>query len=278
MAFLQAPSAVKKGMQLLAEASGQEEQIGYALNLRHLKQGWTPELRELYFKWLVLSGNYSGGARLKKYLADIKKHAIASVPKSDMTPALKKLVNTAPKDNTPQFTLEPRSFVKEWTMKDLQSWLGAGLEGGRNFKNGRQMVGAGSCYVCHRFKGEGGAVGPDLTSVGGKFSPRDLLESIINPNKEISDQYGASNFKLKDGTIVSGRIMNMKGNTYRVNTDMMTPSTITAVKAVDIESIEPSKTSMMPAGLINTMKEEDILDLLAYLISGGDQEHELFEN
>ncbi|MDP6358023.1 MAG: c-type cytochrome, partial [Planctomycetota bacterium] len=158
------------------------------------------------------------------------------------------------------------------------SWLGAGLEGGRNFKNGRQMVGAGSCYVCHRFKGEGGAVGPDLTSVGGKFSPRDLLESIINPNKEISDQYGASNFKLKDGTIVSGRIMNMKGNTYRVNTDMMTPSTITAVKAVDIESIEPSKTSMMPAGLINTMKEEDILDLLAYLISGGDQEHELFEN
>ncbi|MDP6357174.1 MAG: hypothetical protein QF473_18815, partial [Planctomycetota bacterium] len=82
MAFLQAPSAVKKGMQLLAEASGQEEQIGYALNLRHLKQGWTPELRELYFKWLVLSGNYSGGARLKKYLADIKKHAIASVPKS----------------------------------------------------------------------------------------------------------------------------------------------------------------------------------------------------
>jgi putative heme-binding domain-containing protein len=277
MAILQAPSAVEKGMKLLTEASGQEEQIGYALNLRHLKQGWTPALRELYFKWFVLSGNYQGGARLKKYLADIKKHAIASIPKSDMTPALRKLINSAPKDNTPQFTLEPRSFVKNWTMDDQKSLLGSGLEGGRNYKNGRQMVGAASCYACHRFKGEGGAVGPDLTSVGGKFSPRDLLEAIIDPGKEISDQYGASNFKLKNGTIVSGRIMNMKSDTYWVNTDMMTPSTITNVKAEDIESIEPSKISMMPTGLINTMTEDDILDLLAYLISGGDPEHELFK-
>ena len=63
-AFLNAPFAVERGMKLLANASGQEEQIGYALNLRHLKDGWTPELRETYFKWFALSGNYQGGARL----------------------------------------------------------------------------------------------------------------------------------------------------------------------------------------------------------------------
>ncbi len=277
MAFLEAPSAVEKGMKLLVEASGQEELIGYALNLRHLKQGWTPELREKYFQWFVLSGNYSGGARLKNYLADIKKHAIASVPKSDLTPALKKLINTAPKDNTPQFTLKARKFVKNYKMEDFKPWLGAGLEGGRNYKNGRQMAGAGACYACHRFNGEGGAVGPDLTSVGGKFGPRDLLEAIINPGKEISDQYGATNFNLKDGKVVSGRIMNMKGNTYWVNTDMMTPSTVTHVPAEKIKSIEPSTVSMMPPGLINTMTEDDVLDLLAYLISAGDPDHELFD-
>lgn len=277
MAYLNAPSAVEKGMKLLGEASGQEEQIAYALNLRHLTQGWTPQLREKYFRWFVLSGNYQGGARLKNYLADIKKHAIAAVPESDMTPELRKLIDTQPKDNTPQFTLEPRSFVQNWTMDDLKPWLGAGLEGGRNFKNGRQMAGAGSCYVCHRFKGEGGAVGPDLTSVGGKFSPHDLLEAIVDPAKEISDQYGATDFNLKDGTTVSGRIMNLKQDTYWVNTDMMTPSTITHVDVRNIKSIEPSVYSMMPVGLLNTMTQDDILDLLAYFISGGNPDHELFD-
>lgn len=277
-AFLEAPFAVERGMELLANASGQEEQIGYALNLRYLKEGWTPELRETYFKWFVLSGNYQGGARLANYLADIKKHATESVPKGDLRPKLKKLIATAPKSSMPQFTLEPRSFVKNWTMEDLSGDLGVGLEGNRDFANGRKMFGAGTCYVCHRFKGEGGAVGPDLSAAGGKFSPYDLLEAIIDPGKEISDQYGASNFKLKDGTVVSGRIMNLKEDTYWVNTDMMTPSTITHVKVDDLESIEASPVSMMPPGLINTMDPDDILDLLAYLISGGDPEHELFQN
>ena len=276
-AFLEAPSAVEKGMDLLTGASGQEEQIGYALNLRHLTHGWTPELREQYFKWFVLAGSYRGGARLANYLADIKKHAIASIPKEEMTPALTKLIETPPESKDPQFTLEPRNFVKMWAMEDLTPLLGAGLEGNRDFKNGRQMFGAGTCYVCHRFNDEGGAVGPDLSSVGGKFSPHDLLEAIVDPGKEISDQYGGSIFKMKDGTQVVGRIMNMKGDNYWVNTDMMTPSTITQVNADKLESVEPSPVSMMPAGLISSMNEDDILDLLAYLISGGNPEHELFD-
>lgn len=276
-AFLEAPFAVERGMELLANASGQEEQIGYALNLRYLKNGWTPELRETYFKWFVLSGNYEGGARLANYLADIKKHATESVPENDMTPALATLIKTAPESTMPQFTLEPRSFVKNWTMEDLAGDLGVGLEGNRDFANGRQMFGAGTCYVCHRFNGEGGAVGPDLSSAGGKFSPYDLLETIIDPGAEISDQYGSSIFKMKDGSQVVGRIMNMKEDVYWVNTDMMTPSKVTNVDANELKSIEPSPVSMMPPGLVNTMSPDDILDLLAYLISGGDPEHELFD-
>jgi len=278
MAFLQAPSAVAKGMALLTNASGQEEQIGYALNLRHLKHGWTPALRETYFKWFVISGSYQGGARLRNYLDDIKAHAIAAVPADEMTSALTALIESPSETNTPQFTLEPRDYVKMWTMADVRPLLGAGLEGGRDFLNGRQMFGAGTCYVCHRFNGEGGAVGPDLSAVGGKFSPYDLVEAIIDPGKEISDQYGSSIFKLNDGTELNGRIMNIKGDTYWVNTDMMTPSTITFVHSDDLESITPSPISMMPPGLMSTMADDDILDLLAYLISAGDPEHELFTN
>ena len=276
-AFLKAPFAVERGMELLKNASGQEEQIGYALNLRYLRDGWTPELRESYFRWFVLSGNYKGGARLANYLADIKKHATESVPEADLTPTLRKLIETQPKSSIPQFTLEPRSFVKNWTLKDFADDLDADIKAGRDFANGRKMAGAGACYVCHRFKGEGGAVGPDLSSAGGKFSAYDLLEAIIDPGREISDQYGATNFKLKDGTVISGRIMNLGEDHYQVNTDMMNPSSTTFVDVNDLASIEPSPISMMPSGLINTMSKDDVLDLLAYLISGGDQKHPAFK-
>jgi putative heme-binding domain-containing protein len=276
MQFLQAPSAARKGMALLRGASGQEEQIGYALNLRHLKTGWTSLLRESYFKWFVRAGNFKGGARLSNYLEGIKKDAIASVPNNQMTAGLKKIIETQPQSSAPQFTFEARNFVKNWTMKEMSPWVPSGVPGKRDFKNGRQMFGAGSCYACHRIGGEGGAVGPDLTSVGGKFGAYDLLESIVDPGKEISDQYGSSVFSLSDGSQLNGRIMNMRNNEYWVNTDMMQPSAVTKVKAENLTSIEPSAISMMPPGLLNTMDREDILDLMAYLIAGGKSDHELF--
>ena len=274
--FLQAPSAARKGMALLRGASGQEEQIGYALNLRHLKTGWTSMLRESYFKWFVRAGNFKGGARLSNYLDGIKKDAIASIDERHMTLGLKKIIDTKPQSSTPQFTFEPRAFVKNWTMKEMGKWVPSGVPGKRDFKNGRQMFGAGSCYACHRIEGEGGAVGPDLTSVGGKFGGYDLIESIVDPGKEISDQYGSSIFTLTDGTQLNGRIMNMRNNEYWVNTDMMQPSTVTKVNAENLTSIEPSTISMMPPGLLNTMDKEDILDLMAYLIAGGKSDHQLF--
>ena len=120
-------------------------------------------------------------------------------------------------------------------------------------------------------------MGPDLSAVGGKFSPHDLLESIVDPGKEISDQYGGSIFKMKDGSQIVGRIMNMKGDNYWVNTDMMTPSTVTQVNADKLDSVEASPISMMPPGLLSTMNKDDILDLLAYLISAGNPDNELFD-
>ena len=54
------------------------------------------------------------------------------------------------------------------------------------------MFAAANCYACHHFAGDGGAVGPDLTGLAGRFSPRDILESVLEPSKVISDQYAAS--------------------------------------------------------------------------------------
>ena len=285
LASLESPSLVPRAMMLLETSTSQEEQITYAMNLRFIKEGWNPPLRLQYFQWLARSENYNGGPRFRGYLSDIRRDAIASIPAGERTAELKKWFRAPGEKGPAQFSSKPRKVVKDWAMEDLQGLLGAGLEGGRNFANGRRMFGIGSCHACHRFDGEGGAVGPDLTAVHGKFSPYDLLESIVVPEAEVSDQYGASAFTLQDGSQVVGRIMNLNrrrdgtgGDVYRITTDMMRPNETRAVKADEIVSIEPSGISMMPRGLLSTMEDSDILDLLAYLLSSGDRDDPMFKN
>jgi putative heme-binding domain-containing protein len=285
LAALESPLLVPRAMKLLETSTSQEEQITYAMNLRFMKEGWSPTLRLKYFQWLARSGNYNGGPRFRAFLSDIRRDAIASVPAGERTSRLKKLFQGSEGKGPVQFSSKPRQVVKDWSMEDLQGLLGAGLEGGRSFSNGRKMFGIGSCHACHRFDGEGGAVGPDLTSVHGKFSPYDLLESIVNPGAEVSDQYDASVFTLRDGGQVVGRIMNLNrkrdgtgGDVYRITTDMMRPNDTRAIRAEEVLSIEPSGISMMPRGLLSTMEDSDILDLLAYLLSSGDRDDPMFKN
>jgi len=151
------------------------------------------------------------------------------------------------------------------------------LKGGRDYDRGRAMFGAVACFSCHQYAGQGGIVGPDLTSAAGKFSARDLLESIIEPSKEISDQYGAIVIPKVDGTTVTGRIANLSGDSVRVITNMFDPGSMEGVDRKQIKSIEPSKVSMMPAGLINMLREDEIMDLLAYILSRGDADHAMFK-
>jgi putative heme-binding domain-containing protein len=126
-----------------------------------------------------------------------------------------------------------------------------------------------ACFACHRFANEGGAVGPDLTGAGGRFSPRDLLESIIEPSKTVSDLYAPIVITLTDGDTLTGQIVYLGTDTVEVNADMLNPGETTKVERKQIKSIKTSKTSPMPTGLLNSLPEDEIMDLLAYVLSGG---------
>ena len=117
---------------------------------------------------------------------------------------------------------------------------------------------------------EGGGVGPDLTAVGGRFGVRDLLEAIVEPSKVISDQYAAITIATKDGQVVTGRIGNMHGDNLSVIEDMFDPGRATNVRRADIDEMKPSDVSLMPKGLLNSLTEEEIQDLMAYLLARGD--------
>ena len=144
-----------------------------------------------------------------------------------------------------------------------------GLGERRDLERGRRLYGAVACAACHRFGREGGGVGPDLTAVAGRFGVRDLLEAIVEPSKVISDQYAAVSIAKKDGQVVTGRVGNLSGDTLSVIEDMFDPGRATNVRRADIEEMKPSEVSPMPAGLLNSLTEEEIQDLVAFLLGRG---------
>ncbi len=275
LVYLQAPTAAAKGLKLLLDAPTQEEQIAYAKSLRHLNAGWTTELKQSFLEWFVKAMGYRGGASFATFVGNIRNEFVEK-----LTPAEKEqfqaILTAVPVEQTSAIIAEPRPLVKKWTLEELIPLIDSGLKG-RDFDRGRKMFGAANCYACHRFRNEGGAIGPDLTGLGGRFSPRDMLESIIDPSKEISDQYAATQFLLTDGRVIVGRIANLAGDDFRVITNMYDPGNMTNVDRKLIDEMFPSKASMMPNGLLNTLHEDEILDLLAYLLSRGDREHAMFK-
>ncbi|MEN8773709.1 MAG: heme-binding protein, partial [Akkermansiaceae bacterium] len=124
----------------------------------------------------------------------------------------------------------------------------------------------------------GGMTGPDLTGSGGRYSPHDLLDQIINPSKEINEQFAPIIVTKKDGTTISGVVVNLSGDNVTINTDLSDPNQRVNVDRKMVESIEPSEISMMPPNLLMMLKKEEILDLVAYVLSGGDENHAAFKN
>ncbi|MCZ6672104.1 MAG: DUF1080 domain-containing protein [Verrucomicrobia bacterium] len=278
LGFLQAPNTARKGIALLKSATTQEEQLEYARSLRLLTNGWTNALRTEYFEWFLRATNYRGGASFVKFVENIRLDVEASLTeqeKIDLAEILaRKPVIKSPLEEA-MSSLAGRSTFTNWKLDDLAD-AGNNMTG-RDFKRGRTMFAATACYSCHRFKNQGGATGPDLTSAGGRYSPRDSLDQIINPSKEINEQFVPVQVSMLDGTSVHGIIVNLKGDVVVVNTDLTDPFQRTDVDRKLVKSIDPSPVSPMPPALLGLLEKEEIYDLVAYVLSGGNPEDERFQ-
>jgi putative heme-binding domain-containing protein len=170
--------------------------------------------------------------------------------------------------------LKPRATVKEWTVDELLAKYNE-KKSGFDFERGKQMFAVAQCYKCHRFGGQGGIQGPDLTASSQRFSPKDMLTAIIEPSKEISDQYEATVFQTEEQTII-GRVANLNANMLMVSTNMLDPGNFVNLDRNDIVDTKPSKVSMMPGGLLDTLSADEVIDLLVYLQSGGNPKSERY--
>jgi putative heme-binding domain-containing protein len=280
LSYLQSPQLAAKGVKLLAEAPTQEEQIEYARSLRMLKAGWTTATRTAYFEWLLLAqGTYRGGASYAKTIEIMRTDAEATLT-DDERKALAPVLARKPERKTILEELgkilADRQQVKDYKLDDLVPLVQSGMKG-RNFETGRKMFAATGCFACHRFANEGGMTGPDITMARGRYSPKDLIDQIINPSKEINEQFAQSVVTTDDGRVIIGSVVNVgNGGNVRINTNPLDPSQGESVHESSIESVELSKQSPMPTGLLNRLNQDEILDLMAYILSAGDRKNAMF--
>ncbi|MCA9225539.1 MAG: c-type cytochrome, partial [Planctomycetales bacterium] len=278
LAWLESPNVAAEAMELLRAAPAQEEQMQYARSLRMLKSGWTPALRNEYFEWFLTAANYRGGASFERFIEFIRNDAVATLSE-DEKQAMAELLARKPERTSALEHLgkifDGRESTK-WTLDELSTAARAadGLRA-RDFHSGQKMFAAAGCYACHRFGNQGGMTGPDLTSAGRRYSAHDLLDQIVNPSKVINDQFSAVRVVV-DGQIHTGVVVNLNGDSMTLNTDLADPNQRVNIDRKEIERMEVSKVSPMPEGLLNRMKQAEILDLIAYVLSGGDEANEMF--
>ncbi|MBC8116924.1 MAG: c-type cytochrome, partial [Candidatus Saccharimonas sp.] len=161
------------------------QQYHYAFHLRTLKTGWTFEDRKTYFAWFDKARQWSGGATYPKYLNNIDNEAFGLLTDADR---LKIEASGARKPYVAPELPKAKGPGREYSLDELLA-LSADKMKGRDFKNGAKMYGAARCIVCHRFGGDGGATGPDLTQLAGRFLLKDMAEAIVDPGKVVSDQF-----------------------------------------------------------------------------------------
>lgn len=278
LARLGAPRLVPRTMALLADTNVQSEQLQYLFVLRDIRADWTPPLREDYFRWFPRMKQFTGGEGMPTFIARIKSDALAALDESERQRMKTLLASLEKPLNLPAETTS-RPFVRQWQAEDLLDALPQ-VAKGRDFERGKRMFTAANCVHCHRVRHVGAAIGPDLTSLAGRFARQDILRSVISPSQVVAEQYRTDIVETVHGKVLSGRIL--QGGDYRaaelhIQTDPLRADSIVTIAKHDVQEHRKSPVSLMPEGLFNTLSQDEILDLLAYLEAAGDKNRPNFK-
>jgi putative membrane-bound dehydrogenase-like protein len=150
------------------------------------------------------------------------------------------------------------------TTDDIPGWDRLIGDGG-DARAGWRVFVRTTCVNCHAYAGRGAAVGPDLTAIGGQMTRQKLIESILQPSKEVGPLFVAWQVLTEDGRALTGLKLNDGSGSHAkfIGAD----GERFEVPLVEIVSQRPSKESIMPARLEETMSIAEMRDLIAFLLS-----------
>ena len=260
---------------LVSASRPNKQQISFMFALRNAKAGWTADSRRTYFSWFPHARTWKGGNSFKGFIENTRKEALANFAPPDELAELDALSSKVEAVLMPNIT-PPQGPGRAWTIDEVLALAKDGIKG-RSFDKGKNLFAATMCLTCHRFNGDGGGIGPDLTGAGSRYTLRDLMENIIDPSKVISDQYGTEQIEKQDGSSVVGRVIVEENGKVFVMTNPFAPNDHVAINSAEIKSKKVYPVSMMPPGMINVLNPDELLDLVAYILSAGNPQDKAFK-
>jgi len=127
---------------------------------------------------------------------------------------------------------------------------------------GKQLFQA-TCMICHQAKGEGTAIGPDLSGAGA-MGVESLLRNVLTPNAQLESGYYRHDITLKDGGLASGFLAS---ETPKLIVLRQIGADERAIPVDQVKEHTISKRSLMPEGLIDGFGEKQVADLFAFLMT-----------
>lgn len=266
---LRSAVVLERSLPLLRAAASSEELVFYPLLLRDIARGWDLDRRRLVFESLKRAETLPGASSYFKAIQDLRNEYAATTPPGQAG-LLASVIHAAKPVALSPHALPGHTF-RQWKLADLLPRLDQ-VGKGRSFSAGRAAAISTQCVFCHRLSPApdlpAGHFGPDLVQVSARFGRHDLLEQILDPSKVIDDKFRLTLLTLSDGRTVAGGIDSEDDERIVLKPNPLSPEVVEVGKSLIVRR-EVSDVSPMPAGLLATLKEDQILDLLAFLESGG---------
>ena len=120
------------------------------------------------------------------------------------------------------------------------------------------------CAKCHRVGGEGGRIGPALDRIASRRAPEFVMESIVQPSKEIASEYEAVAVATKDGKVVTGLRVNETNFSVQLYEEN---GRFHSLLKRDLEDFKVLKKSLMPENIAELLTVKELHDVFAYLMS-----------
>jgi putative membrane-bound dehydrogenase-like protein len=193
--------------------------------------------------------------------------AAGQIPRNDLTPFQARQIRSF---NDAKLTarltetwgeLRDSPRDKQELMDRLKGELQPAAIAGADASAGRALF-VKNCANCHRLFGSGGEIGPDLTGANRKNLDY-ILQNVVDPSAVVNKDFLMTTFNLADGRVVNGIVTSENEETLVVQSAQQK---MTLLKS-DVEAREPSKLSLMPDGVLQTLQPEQIRNLVAYLMS-----------
>ena len=194
--------------------------------------------------------------------------ATSRIQESSVRQTIMEMIDSPSTKESPQeqqqlrFAIDPSAVKRPNTDAQWTALMerGGDVEAGRRVFFDRRV----GCAKCHRVRGRGGSLGPDLSNVSAAKTRQQVLTSILHPSQDKSPDYQGYLVVMEDGRIFRGSQFHYRGESAEL---FLEDGKRIRFRLDETEDFRPLETSLMPEDVVESMSIEELRDLLAYLDS-----------